>query len=269
MSTVLNMKSGDTFARWQRGEVVYIGRRQPYRDVIIPESPLHNPFHLTDGEPRGATIGRYRAYLEGEIAAGNKAVITGLLRIAQSDGDVVCWCSPLPCHGQVVLEMAARVATEAGFAAARDLVAEPIRLIIAGGRDFDDWPLLRDTVDRLLRERVAVTIIAGGARGADALAARYAKARRLPLVEMPAQWDADGRRAGFVRNEKMAQVADGLVAFWDGVSPGTGHMIATMQALGKRVVRVAYGATGVAGDRSRLGRGRNVRHVDEKPKGRP
>ena len=82
-------------------------------------------------------------------------------------------------------------------------------------------------------------------------------------------WDVDGRRAGFVRNEEMAQVADGLVAFWDGASPGTGHMIATMQALGKRVVRVAYGATGVAGDRSRLGRGRNVRHVDEKPKGRP
>ena len=246
MSTVLNMKTGDTFARWQRGEVVYIGRRQPYRDVVIPESPLHNPYYLSDGEPRGATIGRYRAYLEGEIAAGSKAVIAGLLRIAQSDSDVVCWCSPLPCHGHVVLEMAARVATATEFAAARVLVAEPIRLIVAGGRDFDDWPLLRDTVDRLLRERVAITIIAGGARGADALAARYAKARRLPLVEMPARWEADGRRAGFMRNEAMAQVADGLVAFWDGVSPGTGHMIATMQALGKRVVRVAYGATGVA-----------------------
>ena len=269
MSTVLNMKTGDAFAWWQRGEVAYIGRRQPYRDVIIPESPLHNPYYLTDGEPRGATIGRYREHLEKEIAAGNKAVIAGLLRIAQSGCDVVCWCSPLPCHGQVVLEMAARVATAAEFAAARALVAEPIRLIVAGGRDFNDWPLLRDTVDRLLRERVGITIIAGGARGADTLAARYAKARRLPLVEMPAQWDADGRRAGFVRNEKMAQVADGLVAFWDGVSPGTGHMIATMQALGKRVVRVAYGATGVAGDRSRLGRGRSVRHVDEKPKGRP
>ena len=247
MSTVLNMKSGDAFARWQRGEVVYIGRRQTYRDVVIPESPLHNPYYLSDGEPRGATIGRYREHLEKEIAAGNKEVIAGLLRIAKSDCDVVCWCSPLPCHGHVVLEMVQRVATGDEFAAARALVAEPIRLIIAGGRDFDDWPLLRDTVDRLLRERVAITIIAGGARGADMLAARYAKARRLPLVEMPARWEADGRRAGFVRNEAMAKVADGLVAFWDGVSPGTGHMIATMQALGKRVVRVTYGrAVGAA-----------------------
>ena len=241
MNTVLNMKSGDSFARWQRGEVVYIGRRQSYRDVVIPESPLHNPYHLTAGEPRGATIGRYRAYLEREIAAGNKAVIAGLLRIAQSDCDVVCWCSPLPCHGHVVLDLAERLATAAEFAAARALVAEPIRLIIAGGRDFDDWTLLRHTVDRLLRERVAITIIAGGARGADALAARYAKARRLHLVEMPARLEAVGRRAGFVRNEEMARVADGLVAFWDGVSPGTGHMIATMQALGKRVVTLAYG----------------------------
>lgn len=240
MSTILNMKTDDAFARWQRGEVVYIGRRQPYRDVVIPESPLHNPYHLADGEPRGATIGRYRKYLEREIAAGNKVVIAGLLRIAQSDCDVVCWCSPLPCHGHVVLEMAERVATAAEFAAARALVAEPIRLIVAGGRDFDDWALLRDTLDRLLRERVAVTVVAGGARGADALAARYAKARRLHLVEMPAQWEKFGRRAGFVRNEEMARVADGLVAFWDGASPGTGHMIATMQVLGKRVVTVAY-----------------------------
>ena len=241
MNAVLNMKSGDTFARWQRGEVVYIGRRQRYRDVVIPESPLHNPYYLSDGESRGATIGRYRAHLEKEIAAGNKAVIAGLLRIAKSSCDVVCWCSPLPCHGHVVLEMARRVATEDEFAAARALVEEPVRLIVAGGRDFDDWALLRDTVDRLLRERVNVTIVAGGARGADTLAARYAKARRLHLVEMPARWDVFGRRAGFVRNEAMAQVADGLVAFWDGASLGTGHMIATMQALGKRVVRVAYG----------------------------
>jgi len=34
----------------------------------------------------------------------------------------------------------------------------------------------------------------------------------------------------------MAQAGDMLVAFWDGQSPGTQHMIGCMQQLGKPVV---------------------------------
>ena len=37
--------------------------------------------------------------------------------------------------------------------------------------------------------------------------------------------DVHGKKAGYLRNVDMAEYADALVAFWDGKSKGTGHMI--------------------------------------------
>jgi hypothetical protein len=69
------------------------------------------------------------------------------------------------------------------------------------------------------------TVIAGGARGADSLARQMATQFRLKYREFPADWDKHGKSAGYKRNEDMARNADGLVAFWDGYSKGTKHMI--------------------------------------------
>ena len=38
-------------------------------------------------------------------------------------------------------------------------------------------------------------------------------------------WDLYGKKAGYMRNEEMAKVADGAIIFWDGESKGTKHMI--------------------------------------------
>ena len=45
--------------------------------------------------------------------------------------------------------------------------------------------------------------------------------------------------AGPLRNEKMARVADALIAFWDGKSRGTKNMIdlANMKGISVRIVR--------------------------------
>lgn len=54
------------------------------------------------------------------------------------------------------------------------------------------------------------------------------------LVEAhPAAWDRLGKRAGFIRNEKMAaEGADLCIAFWDGMSNGTRHMMEAAKACG-------------------------------------
>jgi hypothetical protein len=100
-----------------------------------------------------------------------------------------------------------------------------MRIIIAGGRDFDDYPALEKYCDQVILVYCDPEIVSGGARGADRLGEEYAEKRGLPIRRFPADWDAHGRRAGFLRNAQMARYADVLIAFWDGKSKGTQHMI--------------------------------------------
>lgn len=102
-----------------------------------------------------------------------------------------------------------------------------MKIIVAGSRGFNDYNLLRKKLDFFLSKKdpATITIISGGARGADQLGERYARERGLQLEIYPAEWEKYGKSAGYKRNELMAEKADGLVAFWDLESRGTKHMI--------------------------------------------
>jgi len=100
-----------------------------------------------------------------------------------------------------------------------------MKVIIAGGRDFNDYDLLRKQCDHLLQNQVVVEIVSGTAKGADQLGERYAKEKEYKITRFPANWDEYGKSAGYIRNEEMAKYADALIAFWDGKSKGTEHMI--------------------------------------------
>ena len=104
------------------------------------------------------------------------------------------------------------------------------KVIVAGSRDFDDYPLLCWKLDRLLAQKMGdVEIVCGKARGADSLGEQYAKERGTPVRYFPADWRTLGQSAGYQRNTQMAQYADALVAFWARRSKGTKHMIDTAQ----------------------------------------
>ena len=116
------------------------------------------------------------------------------------------------------------------------------KIIIAGGRDFMDYNLLKEKTNKILQEkRVShkIVIISGCARGADTLGLRYASENAFDVEEYPANWDKYGKKAGYMRNVEMAENADALIAFWDGKSKGTKHMIdiATERNLPTRVIR--------------------------------
>ena len=99
-----------------------------------------------------------------------------------------------------------------------------MRLIIAGGRNFFDYELLEKEAKEFIGGKKAV-IISGLARGADTLACDFAAEHGHPLEGFHAEWDKYGRSAGIRRNKLMAKSADHLLAFWDGKSRGTMHMI--------------------------------------------
>lgn len=72
-----------------------------------------------------------------------------------------------------------------------------------------------------LGDQLDVEIVSGGARGVDTAAKNEALDWGLAYKEFPADWNARGRGAGFARNQLIVNYADRVVAFWDGVSPGT------------------------------------------------
>ena len=113
------------------------------------------------------------------------------------------------------------------------------RIIVAGSRDFTNYKLMQQKLDHLLQNKSNICIVSGAAKGADKLGERYARDRQLQLKQFFANWNLYGKSAGYKRNEKMAQNADALVAFWDGKSRGTMHMIdlAKKYNLAVRVVR--------------------------------
>jgi hypothetical protein len=105
-----------------------------------------------------------------------------------------------------------------------------MRLAIIGSRTFTDYELLKQEVSKLgdIEE-----IISGGARGADSLGIRYAKENNITSIEYLPDWEEYGKSAGFRRNIDIVNVADFVLAFWDGKSKGTKHALDFAEKSGK------------------------------------
>lgn len=90
---------------WEKDvRFVYIGRKGKGHDGYFG-----NPFALQPGEPRGATIERFREYAEKRIAEDPeyRSRVRGLY-----DKTLVCFCHPKPCHGDILAELAERLMNE-------------------------------------------------------------------------------------------------------------------------------------------------------------
>lgn len=72
-----------------------------------------NPFHLRAGEPRGATIERFRRLLWQAIEDDARRTGALLTRLADLHGKrLFCHCAPEPCHGDVLARAAAWAAEQ-------------------------------------------------------------------------------------------------------------------------------------------------------------
>ena len=100
-----------------------------------------------------------------------------------------------------------------------------MKIAIIGSREFDDYELLKRKCNYLLQNIQCPTIISGGARGTDQLAERYARENNFPLIIHKPDWNLDGKSAGMKRNISILNDCTHVIAFWNGISPGTEHMI--------------------------------------------
>jgi len=98
-----------------------------------------------------------------------------------------------------------------------------MNVIIAGGREFNNSNILNNVMDNLNWK--IDSVVCGMASGADTLGKEWADSKGINVIELYAEWDRHGRKAGYIRNEKMAEVGNALVLFWDGKSRGSRNML--------------------------------------------
>lgn len=126
-----------------------------------------------------------------------------------------------------------------------------VSIIIAGDRNVNEMDM------RLIDSAIKASgyditeVVSGCARGADRLGEIWARKNNIPVVKFPADWknlDAEGAiikdgqygpynaKAGFDRNQQMANYADGLIALQpNGLTDGTTDMIERAEKRGLSV----------------------------------
>ena len=105
-----------------------------------------------------------------------------------------------------------------------------MKIAVVGSRNFPSKKFVQDTVFMYLHDcGFKCEFVSGGARGVDTWAEEVAHSCNMgagiPCKIFKADWDKHGKSAGFMRNEKIINEADLVLAFWDGTSNGTKHSI--------------------------------------------
>jgi predicted Rossmann fold nucleotide-binding protein DprA/Smf involved in DNA uptake len=103
-----------------------------------------------------------------------------------------------------------------------------MKLAIVGSRNFRWYDLLSKWAHTYITgswDARDITIISGGAKGADSLAEDFADEYGYEIEIFYPHWNELGKAAGFIRNKQIVDACDMVLAFWDGKSKGTEHTI--------------------------------------------
>ncbi|MFE9286657.1 SLOG family protein [Streptomyces olivaceus] len=111
---------------------------------------------------------------------------------------------------------------------------KPYRVLVTGSRDWPApetvWAALNEVRDEaLITSRRLVVVHGACPRGADAHAVHWCKTANgfvngVTEEAHPANWDLEGKRAGFIRNARMVNLgADTVLAFIKDGSRGATH----------------------------------------------
>lgn len=98
-----------------------------------------------------------------------------------------------------------------------------MKIIIAGSRSITDYNIVERAV---INSGYDITeVVSGCAKGVDTLGEQYAQKHNIPIKRFPAEWHHHGKSAGPIRNQIMADYADGSIVVWDGESRGSQDMM--------------------------------------------
>lgn len=102
--------------------------------------------------------------------------------------------------------------------------------LIVGSQIYTDYGVFSEKMDKLLQNKLqkSIVLVSDGEDEIGTMTERYAKDKDYQLLIFRADRDTDGKRAGYIRNEKMhkfiSEKSDrAVVSFWNGVSKGAAH----------------------------------------------
>lgn len=124
------------------------------------------------------------------------------------------------------------------------------RMIVCGSIIWEDGAMIRAGIEEMIAGQITsdvtagmvadqLTVVHGGARGADMMADRIARSMGLNVEPHPADWQTFGKSAGIIRNSEMANAgADMVIGFkdhfnWKMNTGGTENMFS--QAIARKV----------------------------------
>lgn len=121
------------------------------------------------------------------------------------------------------------------------------RLLVAGGRDFDDREALQMRLYEILlharREGRTLVVIHGAAEGADAIAGEWAELQtdvvNRPFPVKRAEWNRLGNMAPYRRNVRMLEEGKPHAALLCPGGNGTAHMRKQIERAGVPVLALA------------------------------
>lgn len=132
-----------------------------------------------------------------------------------------------------------------------------MRILVTGSREWTDTGAIFNALLNAAKQESNVTLVHGGAKGADFIANRWAEHFQWTIEEHPANWDSCGPdcddshkrvrydgtkycpRSGFIRNAEMVNLgADICLAFYKGTSKGTDMCAKLAEKAGIKVLRV-------------------------------
>ena len=112
------------------------------------------------------------------------------------------------------------------------MVTKPMRLLVAGGRDWTDTEAVHKALDFLHRHEGIDVVIEGDAQGVDRIAGYWARKHSVEDLKFRADWATLGRAAGPIRNQQMIEQGQPDAALLFPGGKGTADMRRRLKAAG-------------------------------------
>lgn len=97
-----------------------------------------------------------------------------------------------------------------------------MKTIIAGSRTITDYKIVEKAI--IDSGFIISCVISGCAKGVDTLGEYWAINNNIRIIRYPANWNKNGKMAGYMRNIEMADIADALIVIIENNSRGSSHM---------------------------------------------